>query len=308
MVRWRSGSAGSRLRSTDGERRRRSRISRGLSTVVRAAASSIARGRPSSSAHSSSIAARSPVASSIARSRNSCAAGASGPAVPSGASRWTCSPRRPSGTRLVASTPTRGHAESSSTARAAAASASCSQLSSTISASRSARCAHTSAHGSTPGTAAAPTVSAIVAGITSSPVTGARSTSQAPSAQSSADSSATSIATRVLPTPPGPTTVVTRPDVVSAATRARSSSRPTSEVDGRTRLCPSAGRTRGGASMTSMPGPDAVKSSAGPSKSRTRKRPSRSMRPSGTGAPRRSTTSPDSSTWPPCAAETMRAA
>ena len=91
-LRWRSGRVGSRERTTLGERRTWRRISAVGNVAVRAAASSIASGRPSSSAQSAATTSRS-APSPAAALRNSSDA----PSVGRGRTGRSRSPRRPSG-------------------------------------------------------------------------------------------------------------------------------------------------------------------------------------------------------------------
>ncbi len=212
------------------------RMSRGLSAVVRAAASSIASGSPSSSAQSSLTASGSSAAAETARSRNRRVAGASGPALASGSSRWTCSPRSPSGSRPVASTPTPGQRVTRPEARSATASVSRSQLSRMTSASRSRRWAQTSAHASTPGTATAPTASAIASAHELR--FGDRRQIDEPGAVGPAVRGPDGRLDREprLPHATGPDDRRHRPGRVRPDRRCRSSPRPTSDVVERTRL------------------------------------------------------------------------
>jgi hypothetical protein len=63
-------------------------------------------------------------------------------------------------------------------------------------------------------------------------VTGTRSTNHTPSEYSLTASAATANASRVLPTPPGPTAVTSRCDLINSVSSDCSVARPTNEVSG----------------------------------------------------------------------------
>ena len=63
-----------------------------------------------------------------------------------------------------------------------------------------------------------------------------------------------SVTSRVLPRPPGPTTVTSRAVATRSASTPSSSSRPTIVVGAATRLCRSAGNTRSGGNAVARPG------------------------------------------------------
>ena len=155
-----------------------------------------------------------------------------GSAARSGGTGYSCSPRRRSGARLVASTASRGAAASSS-ATSGAAWSSCSKLSSSEQDAPVAQVLRERIGG---GRSPSSTSSASRSSSASSAgsATGARSTKTAPSRSSAASSSATASASRVLPVPPGPVSVTRRTSSrrSSAVTAAISSRRPTSGVGG----------------------------------------------------------------------------
>ncbi len=138
------------------------------------------------------------------------------------ASGHTRSPPMPSTSRDVASTRRRDVRPSRSSTTAATASTTCSQLSSTSSFGR-ASIQLASCSSPTPSAAA-------MAGRTPA----SSSTPSSPTHHAStAAPSATSVARRVLPTPPGPTTVTSRSSASAAATPWSSAARPTKLVSGR---------------------------------------------------------------------------
>ena len=217
--------------------------------MTRAAASSIASGRPSSRRHTSATASAfaSPSANlgatACARSRNNCAAsysatplavdGASGPAV-RGSTRTDCSTGKPSGARLVISSARRGHA-AANRASSAPASSRYSKPSRTSSSSRGRRCINSRSR-VLPFDSRMPSARAIVAATSRWSRTGARSTKNTPSGKLVCAAAATVNASRVLPTPLGPVRVTRCPSPPSClrrfATTAVSCSRPTSDVAG----------------------------------------------------------------------------
>ena len=175
-VRCRSGRSGPAAGSTSMPRPSRSLSSAGVSRRVRAAASSIASGSPSSARQMARMWVRSPPSKSgppaaAARSRKSCSAGPTVEASVSSsriARGWTskrCSPATPSATRLVASTTAPGAAASSPTSCGAAPSR-CSTLSTTRRVGRSPM-ADATRRSSLPSPTSMTPSAAAIAGITS---------------------------------------------------------------------------------------------------------------------------------------------
>ena len=215
-------------------------------SATRAAASSIARGRPSRRRHRSTT---SPVASpsmrkrlsaSRARAANSWTASdwaavsdaASWGGRPSGETSKRCSPVTRSGVRLVTRIVVRGAACSRSVTTGHA-STTCSKLSSTSSIRRPCTTPATSARRSWCGAARTSRASAIALSTRSGPATASSATQQAPSGNVGATAAATARASRVLPIPPVPVSVISRaPSVRSAARSASSSARPTNVEGG----------------------------------------------------------------------------
>src|SRR6266571_4163405 len=156
------------------------------------------------------------------------------------------SPGTRSASRLVASTRTPGQAPRIVSTRLAAASTRCSQLSRISSRWRlaSARSGRRAAPPPSPPAAGASSLASSTRGLTASSTapgssagsrSDANSTSQAPSRPTSPPASSrvtASSARRVLPVPPGPTSVTSRPRPSSFRTWAISSSRPTKLVSG----------------------------------------------------------------------------
>ena len=170
-----------------------------------------------------------------ARSANSAAA--SEPARPSaspatsdsGGTVTVRSPATASRSRLVASTRTPGQAASSRSANAATTASRCSQLSSTSSDRRAARCSATASSSGCRGRSETPSTDA-TAWATKPSRTGTRSAKAQPDGNDGAASRVTATARRVLPTPPGPTSVTRWASRRAARTAARSRSRPTKLV------------------------------------------------------------------------------
>jgi len=131
---------------------------------------------------------------------------------------------------LVVSMRTRRHCSASITTARPADPRTCSQLSSTISSSRSASARTTPAIGSAASRSGTPSASATSAGTSAGSVREASSTSRAPSPKLPSASVATRSASRVLPHPPGPVNVTTRPPRSRSRTAAISRPRPTSEL------------------------------------------------------------------------------
>ena len=155
---------------------------------------------------------------------------------PSGGRTQSDSPSTPSGSRLVASTRSVGQdARRSSTSRAVASSR-CSQLSTTSRYGPALSVATRSEKSSVPRRASrvrsrtmASRRSRAARNAGRTPLssrTGASSTSEAPPPWAACHARPTSVASRVLPAPPGPTTVASRLPVSTPRTRSVSASRP----------------------------------------------------------------------------------
>ena len=193
--RWRSMSAGETIRD-------------------RAAASSIASGRPSSRRHSSATASTSPVPgpathpAATARSTNRRTAGPAAGSVPVAASVGTtkhASPAMRSGTRLVATTRKPGQ-DRSRVATSPAAVVSCSMLSNTSTSWRAARCSTSDSRSVRVGPCSTPSAAPIVAASSAGSWRDANGTN----ATGASTREAISMASRDLPTPPGPINVTIR--------------------------------------------------------------------------------------------------
>jgi hypothetical protein len=104
----------------------------------------------------------------------------------------------------------------------------CSKLSSTSSERRSPKKRTSAAGVVSVSPTGAPTADAMAGATSSAFATADRSTNRPPSGKPSATAAAAAIASRVLPTPPGPTSVITRAAGATSSTcnRATSSSRP----------------------------------------------------------------------------------
>ena len=207
-----------------------------------AAVNSMASGRPSTRRQISPI---SPTARSVssdgcslspARSRNRRTAGhasisaspASVPATVNGASRWFSSSMTHSGSRLVASTCRLGSRAMSSSTSWATAETTCSQLSSTSRRSRSANQRVSASTLDSPPERSSPTCAATSPATRSADRNEASQTTNTPSGNLADDSAATASANAVLPTPPGPVTVVNGTDATLSASSAISLSLPIS--------------------------------------------------------------------------------
>ncbi len=189
------------------------------------------------------------------------------PSVPSsgtgsGPRRTRCSLARPSGSREVASRARSGQASTSAPARSRTGASTCSQLSSTTTGAPPARASRAAATTSSPSRGRSPSAVATAGTTWRSSVTAASSTSvtgRPPSAMSAAASSTR----RVLPTPPGPTSVISRSVAMRRCSSASSCSRPTSGEAGRGRrpgpAPPAGARTRSGLAAS---GPSAAACSA----------------------------------------------
>ena len=216
---------------------------------MRAAASSMASGKPSRRRQMSATAAASAgirtkssrrawaretnSRTASDRSASSTEGARPGSANPSGGTACSCSPEIWSRTRLVARTVSPGQPPSRSATSGAAATR-CSKLSSTSSSRRSRRNAISrSTIVSSPATRT-PRTWAMADATRSGSEIEAKPTNHTPPGKSSTRSAATRIASRVFPTPPGPVRVSRRRSGRrSHGTRAATSpSRPTSDVSG----------------------------------------------------------------------------
>ncbi len=205
----------------------------GSSSATRPAASSTASGSPSSRRHSSATAGALPSLSpkSGRRSRARSTKSVIASDTVSGGTGKHCSPCSRSGSRLVASTWSRGHAATSSPSSGLA-SRTCSTLSATRSAAGPPRRRTSASSSRSPGCTATCTARARALGTLAAPATLARYATWTPPGNLSASARAASTATRVLPTPPGPVNVTNRLSPTTAASAASSRSRPTVAVAG----------------------------------------------------------------------------
>ena len=217
------------LRTRNRSSRRRV-ISSTDSVLVRAAASSMARGRPSRERHRSSTLSLStlavrPTRWAVARRVNSSTASERA----NGASSKTTSPSMSSGTWLVHRIRSAGAASRRRTARAAAASRTCSQLSRITTAAVDLNRSKSASSPPGPPTALTSTST------TSSAVIAVSSLANQTPSVDEASRRPTAIATAVFPIPPGPTISTSRSPASRSETAATSFSRPTSAAvsDGR---------------------------------------------------------------------------
>ena len=235
----------------------RSASASGESTLTQRTASSIASGSPSSCRHSlatagvfAAVRAKSPRTSTARSTKRRTAATpdnpvASSPAAPSRsgtASGWTTnsrSPRRWRRSRLVTSMTSSGQAASNS-AMSGAAPSRCSKLSRTsailrepIAAANDAAIACGAGSLVPRARAIAPATSGVA--FSAGPMMWANSTQATPSGKAAAIASAAAMARRVLPTPPGPVSVMRRacPNSHREGDFATSRSRPMRRVGGR---------------------------------------------------------------------------
>ena len=324
-VRWRSG----RLRGPEVriERRRlsRDRICSGVSTLVRVAASSMARGRPSSRAViSATTGAFCSVSTNRefaawARSVNSRTASTSpsadrpvgsrpGSGTWSGGTAYSCSPRSDSTTREVTIVRSLGAAVRSSSITGPA-SATCSKLSTTWRSSRWRRWSLTPSRIGRPAASGTPSALATTAGTSAGSVTGERSTKQEPSRNWGSSAAATRRASRDFPDPPGPVRVSRRDRPRSRSTSAISSSRPTNEVSCSGRLFGLASSVRGAGKSEARPSMTSSWRRSGSSMPRRRCTPrSRREAPAGRACSTSPRVASDTITCPPWAASPIRAA
>ena len=223
-----SASAAASVPCVRPSRARRAICATGRRSEMRAAASSIPNGIPSSRVHVSatsstfaSVSAK-PGSASAARAANS----STPPGRPRPGTRQSRSPRQRNGSRLVARIVTCGHRRSSSSASTAQASTTCSQVSRSSSPVRVDRCwASASADDRCAGTWI-PTVVAASSATRAGSVSLPSSTNQVPPRKRSAAASAAAIARRVFPAPPAPVSVSIRSRRRSSPTSWSSRSRP----------------------------------------------------------------------------------
>ncbi len=143
------------------------------------------------------------------------------------------SPPTPNGSRLVATTFSPGAADKRAFVSPAADSTRCSQLSSTRRTSRGDRKRLTALAQALPGPGSlSPRVVPNWSQTNRPSARGEKSMNQAPSGNWWATSDASFNASRVLPAPPGPIRVSSRPSASKAAALASSASRPTKRVSG----------------------------------------------------------------------------
>jgi hypothetical protein len=254
-VRCRSGRSTAPVPRASSEAASRASSAAGSNSRVRAAASSIASGRPSSRRQISATAAAlfpvsvKPGRTAWARSTNSATADeaasspngtVAGPAgalsgTGSGGTGYSRSAASPSTVRLVARIVT-PRQRASSSASSPAALTTCSRLS-RISSHRSPPNHSASACSGDPAPPRlAPTARATASSTRPGSVTAASGTNTTPAANRSPSRSPTATASRVLPIPPGPVSVTSRAWPTAAAVCSRSLSRPMNEVTGNGRL------------------------------------------------------------------------
>ncbi len=246
----------------------RSRTPSTPSDGTRAAASSIASGRPSRrrqmSTTPATLYASSTKRGSSAwtRSTNSWTApkrsaaaesiASASPGTASGPSRNSCSPGTFSGSWLVTSNRTCGVRVNTACASRLDASSRCSQLSSTSSRCCGCNATINSSRRALPPRNCSPSVCPTLPGRNSGSASGASSTSHAPSGYRSTSKCAAACARRLLPMPPAPTTVTSRFDSASRCSISRSSSRPHSGSGSAGRLV--RGRAPGAIVVAARPG------------------------------------------------------
>ena len=222
-------------------------------TAIRAAASSMPRGRPSSSSQISSTTGApmldsQPGTTWRARSVNRRAA-----SDVSGRTGYSCSPPMRSATRVVTSARERGDARRMS-ATTGAPSIRCSKLSMTSSTDRSRRKSGrvSAALRSVPSNRPSVRATAARTSVASSRL--ASGTNHAPSGNAAARRRAVSSARLDLPIPPGPVRVTSRPASSSSASSAISASRPTKLVIRSGRSPMTAAPVRSGGNSLRRPG------------------------------------------------------
>ena len=231
-VAWRSGPVSgpvsSRNRSPS-----RSRTSIALMAAIRAAASSMPRGSPSSVSQISMTASAvcsskmpNPGRTAWARSANRSPRRRSPPSTVRGATDTSISPGARRCSRDVARTRGASERVRISPIAAAAAASTCSQLSTTMSIRRPATESATVSIIRAPPCGVMPRTVAIASGTAAGSSTGASSTSQTPSGKSSASVAPTARARRVLPTPPTPARVTSGRERTVDATSVSASGPP----------------------------------------------------------------------------------
>ncbi len=290
-------------------------MSVGVMIVTRAAASSTARGMPSSRRQISATAAALTSSSTNvgctarARSTNSCTAGleamASTVDVCTGSSSalrgHTCSPATPSASRIVARIwRTPGQSRRRPSASPPTGSTRCSQLSSTRTSSRVRSASRMLAVSDVAGRGNTPSVVATTCASSSSSRAVASSHSHAPSWKRDAMSRATWIAMRLFPTPPTPVTVTNRDARSASPIASRSTARPTSDVSCPGRLPGIASSDRNGGNSRTSPVATTWKIRSGRARSGRRCSPrSRSATWSGSESRTISSVACDTTTWAP---------
>ena len=144
-----------------------------------------------------------------------------------GATGKACSPGASNGCLLVASTVTSGAARSTDSANEAQASTRCSQVSRISSRRRSRRCSSTAARCAQASRSGSPSAAATASASRAGSLSPDSSTIQMPCGKRLAGSEAARRQSRVLPTPPGPTTVISRADRSCVVSQSSSLARPT---------------------------------------------------------------------------------
>ncbi len=221
--------------------------------------------------------------------------------------RRTCSPSTPSGSRLVARSRTSGQMRSSCSISALISETTCSQLSTTTSIRRVRAKSAMLPATVRPGRGATPRLVAATWIAESASIAGASSMNQQPSRCSWTTHAAVSIARRVLPTPPGPTSVTSRERASASRVAARSAVRPTKEVSWRGRL-PGCSNDRSGGNSAGSARCTSWNTCIDSARSRRRCSPrSTTSAPSGSASCARASAAPESRTWPPWAAAMRRA-
>ena len=212
----------------------------------------------------------------------------------------------PEGTRLVARTWIPGAADAIR-GMAPAADTTCSQLSITRRIRRSASARPSAASAASPGRTATPAAAAIAAGTAVGSRTEASSTRKTPSGKSPSMVRATSTARRVLPVPPGPSSVTIRELPRASATAAISRCRPTNAVTSAGRFVGVMAEVRRGRASGASPSTSTWNTSTAAARSFRRCGPrGRSRRPGGR-SPTAPATSAEQRVWLPQASAWRRA-
>ncbi|MDQ3508855.1 MAG: hypothetical protein M3494_12700 [Actinomycetota bacterium] len=258
-VLWRSGAVRGPVARSPSASSRRAEIWAVVMLLTLDAASSMASGAPSSFRHTSATAgafasttskpgeaAEARSAKSRGDSEREAASSDGESGTDMAGTGHILSPETPSGSRLVARTARCGHRRSNPSASLAHASTRCSQLSRRIKHPRSRRAAGSSRSISRPGRSPTPSTEAASRATSDGSLRGSNSTSQTPSGKappeipaklsSPAKLRAASSASRVLPEPPTPVSVRSRPGRTMPRTSSSSASRPTKLVSGSGRL------------------------------------------------------------------------